>query len=106
MENTNHPTASNLSQSFTVHVDESGSWLKVTIANLITLSLTERISNASFKKGKYAYLEYPDDAYKFIRAWLTAHSCNSEDFSYFESFVTIQNDGKFSWIKRLHHYKP
>lgn len=49
--------------------DAGHAWLEVPIAVVEALGIENHISQYSFRKGKYAYLEEDSDAPKFIEAF-------------------------------------
>lgn len=49
--------------------DAGHAWLEVPIADIVALGIEDRISQYSYQKGKYAYLEEDSDAPIFIQAY-------------------------------------
>jgi len=58
-----------MKKTFLFTSDPSHGYLKVPLENLETLGIIDRISEWSFKKGRYAYLEEDRDAPLFVKTW-------------------------------------
>jgi hypothetical protein len=54
-------------QSFT---DPGHGWVKVPLKMLVDLSIVEKISNFSYQRGNYAYLEEDSDTGIFLKAYI------------------------------------
>jgi len=53
-------------KTYNVYADPSHAWVKVTIAELDKLGISKYISEFSYVRGDYAYLEEDQDASTFI----------------------------------------
>ena len=53
--------------NFNVYADPGHAWLKVSKVNLLKMGIAFAISNSSYMRGGYAYLEEDCDATLFIR---------------------------------------
>lgn len=55
-------------KTFTRICDPSHSWLRVPLAEIERLGIADQISNFSYQKGKYAFLEEDRDMAIFVKA--------------------------------------
>jgi hypothetical protein len=57
-----------MQKKYHFYSDPAHGWLKVPIKELVKLGIAKDISNYSYQKGNYAYLEEDADATKFLNA--------------------------------------
>jgi hypothetical protein len=55
-------------KTYDFYEDSGHGWLKVPVDELQKMNLTDKISNYSYRKGCFAYLEEDCDAELFVRA--------------------------------------
>ena len=57
-----------MEKTYDFYSDAGHGWMKVPIAQLVSLGIAGDISHFSYMKGGFAYLEEDSDAQKFIEA--------------------------------------
>ena len=56
-------------KTFTVYTDPSHGWAKVPVSLLDTLGIADKITQFSYRRGEYAYLEEDQDMCTFVTAY-------------------------------------
>ena len=60
-------------KTFIFHVDPGHGWLEVDYSEIVSLGITDEISNCSYRKGRKCYLEEDCDAGIFAKAYRTKY---------------------------------
>lgn len=65
-----------MQRTFRIYVDSGHSWIKVPKQLLNDLGIADKITNYSYQRGDYAYLEEDLDAGTFLHAYVDKYKTN------------------------------
>ena len=88
-----------MKNKFDVYFDTGHGWLKVKKSLLDVLGITDRISQFSYMRNEYAYLEEDYDASTFVRAYMKKYGIRPQyRFHHTDKLSRIRNYNSFTAI--------
>ena len=88
-----------MKKKFDVYCDPGHGWMKVKKSLLVVLGITDRISQFSYMRNEYAYLEEDCDASTFVGAYEEKYGIHPQyRFHHSDKLSRIRNYNSFTAI--------